>query len=80
MAKTPSPPRTHNQLGELIRSQRESAKMTRMQFAANTGIHVVTLTKIELGNHDPSLWALSRMIDMLNLDPSEVFKAIDRRR
>jgi DNA-binding XRE family transcriptional regulator len=80
MPRTNSPSRTHNKLGDIIRAHREAAKITRMRLAADAEIHVVTLTNIELGHHDPSLWALARMVDMLQLDPAEVLAAIDRRR
>jgi predicted transcriptional regulator len=80
MANILPPQLSHNKLGTLIRTRREAIKMRRMELAAGAGIHVVTLTKIELGNHDPALWSLARMVDMLQLDPAEVFDAIDRRR
>lgn len=79
MARTNSPPHTHNRLGALIRARREAQKIKRMRLAADAGIHVVTLTNIELGIHDPSIWALARMVDMLQLDPAEVIAALDRR-
>jgi transcriptional regulator with XRE-family HTH domain len=80
MAKIPPPQLTHNRLGALIRARREAQKIRRMELAAAAGVHVVTLANIELGRHDPSLWSLARMVDMLHLDPAEVFDAIDRRR
>lgn len=80
MARIPPPQLTHNRLGTLIRARREAQKVRRMELAAYAGIHVVTLTNIELGKHDPCLWSLARMVDMLNIDPADVFDTIDRRR
>jgi transcriptional regulator with XRE-family HTH domain len=61
------PPRRETVLGELIRAQREAAKLSLRDLAALTNVSNPYLSQIERGLHEPSVRVLRSIADALGL-------------
>jgi transcriptional regulator with XRE-family HTH domain len=60
-------PRRETVLGELIRAQREAAKLSLRDLAALTNVSNPYLSQIERGLHEPSVRVLRSIADALGL-------------
>ena len=61
------PPRRETVLGELIRAQREAAKLSLRDLAALTNVSNPYLSQIERGLHEPSVRVLRSIADALGM-------------
>jgi transcriptional regulator with XRE-family HTH domain len=61
------PPRRETVLGELIRAQREAARLSLRDLAALTNVSNPYLSQIERGLHEPSVRVLRSIADALGL-------------
>src|SRR3990167_1162753 len=60
-------------LGEKIKNARESCLMTRSEASGRLGLDESDLWRIEKGERMPTYDTLGRMIELLKLDPREIF-------
>ena len=55
-----------------LREVRESRFMTQDELAARSGIHQVTISRIELGHVEPRFSTIKRLADALGIEPREL--------
>jgi len=61
-------------LGGRIQEIRKSKKITQEFLAENIGIETVSMSNIERGRYYPTVENLSKIIDVLEVQPEELFK------
>lgn len=60
-------------LGNCIYRNRKMLNMTQAALAESTGVTEQTIRKIEHGEGNPQLDVLSALIEVLQIDPTEIF-------
>ncbi len=68
---------SQNHLADLIISSRKSKSITQAQLSEITGVNRAMLSRIESGDHIPSIPQLISIANALEFDPSEVFVTAD---
>ena len=63
-------------LGENVRHYRKLKGMTQEQLAADAGMERSYVSDLERGTRNPSVVALGRLADALNIQPSKLLEAI----
>lgn len=57
-----------NEVGKVIKERRLSLSITQRELAALAGIGINTLTKIEMGEANPSLAVIDKIFNTLGLE------------
>ncbi len=60
-------------LGEALKRARKALDLTQLQVASQTGIKASHLAHLEIGRRRPSLGLLSRLAEVLKLEPDKLF-------
>lgn len=68
------PQPTIAQLGAAIRQLRESRNLSIKALAHESGLHTVSISRIERGKQNPSWVALTRLADVLDVDLVEIVR------
>lgn len=63
-----------NTIGQQIKERRKLLKVTQRQLAELSGVGINTLTKIELGEANPTIGVLNKILDTLGLELTTVIK------
>ena len=66
-------------LGENVRHYRKLNGMTQEQLALEAGMERSYLSDLERGTRNPSVVALGRLADALNIEPNKLLEAIGHR-
>lgn len=64
-------------LGENVRHYRKLKGMTQEQLAAEAGMERSYVSDLERGTRNPSVLALGRLADALQVAPSKLLEALD---
>lgn len=63
----------NNILGKRIKQIRKSLKLTQQAFCNKIDLEISNLSKIERGKSEPSLQTILKIIQVLNIEPNELF-------
>ena len=61
-------------IGELIKERRKQKGMSQNKLAEKTGVAAITIRQYEAGDYTPKLEKLLKIIDVLDIDFSEVLE------
>jgi transcriptional regulator with XRE-family HTH domain len=61
-----------------LRTLRESASLTQVQLAEQSGVSPVTIVRLETGRHAPRGHTIRRLAAALGVVPQELFREIER--
>lgn len=73
MTASPTDSEILARIGRCIAAARARANMTQAELAEVMSVDPVTVSRWETGARSPSLVALARLIDVLDLDPFDLF-------
>lgn len=59
--------------GRLLASHRHSAHLTQAELAERAQLSIDTIQKLETGGVGPSFKSISRLAEVLDIDPAELF-------
>ena len=62
------------EIGRRLRAARTDAEITQVELGLAVELSRTSITNIELGNQQPSLYAFVRMCDVLGKNPAELLK------
>jgi transcriptional regulator with XRE-family HTH domain len=64
--------------GDAVRDRREALALTQEELADRAGIHRTYLSDVERGTRNVSLVNVERISDALDVELSELFRAVER--
>lgn len=64
-------------LSERLKNLREQKGFTQEALAAETGLRLATISRLENGHHNPELSTLKALADAYKMRVAEIFKGID---